>query len=194
MKAKPVTYKGINFRSKLEARWYIFMNKLGWKVEYEPDIEGLSNWIPDFLIIGNDTKVLVEVKPFLTEKEFDGQYARDTIKKITNSNWLKLNFDAVLLVGSTLNLTTSSAGAGTFVGGTIIRPTSVDENNPQGFYTDNFVYTDHSQKIGVCDEWLWFQDVINNSHEGGHCLDTENNERLEIAWNEAWSKLQWKPQ
>ena len=39
MQAIPITYQGINFRSKLEARWYIFMKNLGWNVEYEPHIE-----------------------------------------------------------------------------------------------------------------------------------------------------------
>ena len=41
MKAKQIIYDHLHFRSKLEARWYIFMKKLGWSIEYEPEIEGL---------------------------------------------------------------------------------------------------------------------------------------------------------
>ena len=51
IQAKPMVYEGINFRSKLEARWYFFMKNLGWNIEYEPDIEGIVGWIPDFLIL-----------------------------------------------------------------------------------------------------------------------------------------------
>lgn len=192
MKAIPTTYNGINFRSKLEARWYIFMKNLGWNVEYEPHIEGLNNWLPDFLIIGNGTKILVEVKPFNNSKDFLGDYAVDTIKKINNSNWLKLNFDAVIMVGSTLNLGKDMCGC-TFIGGEIIRPSNVDQYNPQGYYHEPFVYTDHSGKIGICDESIWYQDVINKDHNGGYSLDFENKEKLEICWNKAGSKLQWMP-
>src|SRR5690554_4428220 len=40
------TYKGINFRSRLEAKWAAFFDLLGWKWEYEP--VDLNGWIPDF--------------------------------------------------------------------------------------------------------------------------------------------------
>ena len=39
------------------------MKRLGWNIIYEPDIKGLNNWIPDFLIIGKNKKILVDVKP-----------------------------------------------------------------------------------------------------------------------------------
>ena len=48
MKAKQIIVDGIHFRSKLEARWYLFMKRLGWNIIYEPEIKGLNNWIPDF--------------------------------------------------------------------------------------------------------------------------------------------------
>jgi len=192
MRAIPITYKGINFRSKLEARWYIFMKSLGWNVEYEPEVEGLNNWLPDFLIIGNGTKILVEVKPFNSLKDFSSDYAVDTFKKINNSNWSKLSFDAVIVVGSTLNLGRSNCGE-SFIGGEIMRPVDVDEDHPDGCYSEGFVYTDHSNKIGICDDTIWYQDVINNNHDGFYNLENENREQLEIFWNKAGSKLQWMP-
>ena len=46
--AIPTTYKGIRFRSRLEARWAAMFDICGWRWEYEPlDLPG---WIPDFLI------------------------------------------------------------------------------------------------------------------------------------------------
>jgi len=60
IKAIPTTYAGVNFRSRLEARWAAFFDLCGWKWDYEPfDMEG---WAPDFKIKVNDFIVLVEVK------------------------------------------------------------------------------------------------------------------------------------
>src|SRR5580658_3875763 len=76
--AHPTTYAGVNFRSRLEARWAAFFNLLGWQWEYEPvDLEG---WVPDFEITipchGNHVYhhhvVLAEVKPFKSLKDFAG--------------------------------------------------------------------------------------------------------------------------
>lgn len=63
VKAIPTTYAGINFRSRLEAKWAVMFDALGWQWEYEPfDLPG---WIPDFVLRGKDGPVLVEVKPVL---------------------------------------------------------------------------------------------------------------------------------
>lgn len=58
----PNSYKGRNYRSLLETRWAIMFEKLGWQAEYEPF--ELNGWIPDFMLIGKDKSLLVEVKPF----------------------------------------------------------------------------------------------------------------------------------
>jgi hypothetical protein len=56
----PTLYKGVNFRSRLEARYAVLFDQLGWLWEYEPiDLDG---WIPDFVIKGR-RPILVEVKP-----------------------------------------------------------------------------------------------------------------------------------
>jgi hypothetical protein len=66
-KIKPVKtlYKNIYFRSRLEATWACFFDRLGWQWEYEPfDLDG---WFPDFLIkteFGDKKELLVEVKPY----------------------------------------------------------------------------------------------------------------------------------
>ena len=64
--AIPCQYKGINFRSLLEARWAYFFDKLGWTWQYEPfEMDG---YIPDFLVtLPLDIwSVVVDVKPFFT--------------------------------------------------------------------------------------------------------------------------------
>lgn len=67
-KAHPTTYAGVNFRSRLEARWAAFFDIVQIKWEYEPyDLEG---WSPDFSIIfPSGLSTLVEVKPIDWKKD-----------------------------------------------------------------------------------------------------------------------------
>lgn len=61
IKAIPTRYAGVNFRSRLEARWAAFFDLANIKWEYEPfDLEG---WAPDFLLRTELCNVLCEVKP-----------------------------------------------------------------------------------------------------------------------------------
>ena len=82
MKAKPVTYKGINFRSKLEARWYnFFTEECKFNTTYEPDVEGVTGYIPDFKIKGRLFDIYVEVKPFEELDEwFSPEYEQQRTK------------------------------------------------------------------------------------------------------------------
>lgn len=90
--AIPTKYRGIQFRSRLEARWAAMFDNLGWRYEYEP--MDLGGWIPDFILYGKGAEVLVEVKPWNPETEPDP----DLIRKIEQSG----ADQNVLLVGSTL--------------------------------------------------------------------------------------------
>lgn len=57
-------YRGYRFRSRLEARWAVFFDKMGYLWEYEPqgfDLGGaLGNYLPDFYI--RDLNAWIEVK------------------------------------------------------------------------------------------------------------------------------------
>lgn len=57
----PTVYAGIEFRSRLEARWAAFFDEIGWRWSYEPF--DADHYIPDFLIHG-ERSMLVEIKPF----------------------------------------------------------------------------------------------------------------------------------
>lgn len=80
-KGIPTRYAGVQFRSRLEARWAAFFDICEWRWDYEPiDLDG---YIPDFLVDTPDTKqLLVEVKPAL--KLTDYQEAQATIDE---SEW-----------------------------------------------------------------------------------------------------------
>ncbi len=66
IKAIPTEYKGIQMRSRLEARWAMFFDKLGWGWSYEP-IE-YDGWIPDFLLRAAIGHIRIDVKPELMSR------------------------------------------------------------------------------------------------------------------------------
>ena len=58
--AIPTLYRGRMYRSRLEARWAAFFDRLGWTYEYEPF--DLGKWSPDFMIT-EPFDALLEIKP-----------------------------------------------------------------------------------------------------------------------------------
>jgi hypothetical protein len=83
-------YNGVNFRSRLEAKWAAMFDLLEWKWTYEPrDFDG---WIPDFAIHGSRI-IYVEVKP----AEY---FPRDVGDKMIRSGC----DDRMLIVGSRVPL------------------------------------------------------------------------------------------
>lgn len=60
MHAIPTRYNGVNYRSRLEAKWARFFDLLEWPHEYEPlDLDG---YIPDF-VLKFKKPIAVEIKP-----------------------------------------------------------------------------------------------------------------------------------
>lgn len=95
--AIPTIYNGVQFRSRLEARWAAFFDLAGWRWEYEPF--DLNGYIPDFaLFLDNEgySNTIVEVKPALCYSDF-GELP---LRKLEQSG-LWQNY---LLIGATLYL------------------------------------------------------------------------------------------
>jgi hypothetical protein len=66
MIVRPTRYAGVFFRSRTEARWAVFWDRLGIGWEYEPERFELPNgqiYIPDFRICCGEDSTLVEIKP-----------------------------------------------------------------------------------------------------------------------------------
>lgn len=64
VKVLQTRYKGYHFRSRLEARWAVFFDALGWEWRYEDEGFVLTNdrhYLPDFLLPQCGT--YIEVKP-----------------------------------------------------------------------------------------------------------------------------------
>lgn len=68
----PTEFKGIVYRSKLEARWAVYLDYLGIKFLYEPEGFEMSDglrYLPDFYF--NDFNLYGEVKPDAPISEYD---------------------------------------------------------------------------------------------------------------------------
>lgn len=193
MKAKPIVYESIHFRSKLEARWYIFMKKLGWNIIYEPEIEGINGWIPDFLIIGKKHKILVDVKPIDKDKEWENHPDRH---KIENSGVVNLNYE-ILILGSNLKLNGDNK-----IG--ILYP--IDDFYPEGRdeldkpiekpimdYTLALpIFNKDKKKYGFLDQSGGWYGGCRITGEYKTNLNDEDESYIDECWNKAWSELRWK--
>ena len=213
MKAIPIIYEGIQFRSKLEARWYIFMKKLGWNVVYEPEIEGINGWIPDFLIIGECHKTLVDVKGIdrVTDwcnSKWDNEKNKSIITskhkdydKILNSGIKNLHDYELLILGSNLQLDGRSG-----MGILHTRAYHYDDKTGKGKKLNDLerssetVFSRVGDQIGFMDhEGSWCCRVTGEGgktyifrpdpHYNEHCSTYE---KIDTHWNEAGTKLRWK--
>jgi hypothetical protein len=119
MKAIPITYQGIEFRSKLECRHYIFMKKIGWNIEYEPEVEGVYGYQPDFELFSetevknsgcsiSSDRYFIEVKPIRSQAEFYNDSYKSFRDKVYRSGIL--NKGILFIVGNNLKLRNDVTG------------------------------------------------------------------------------------
>ena len=105
IQALPAVYKGIMFRSRLEARWAIFFDHCGMKWEYEPQgykLEDGTCYLPDFLLhdlVGRVSgDLFVEVKGKLTYS--DAQKIKAFTKPEKEKEGIPYITKPLLLVGN----------------------------------------------------------------------------------------------
>lgn len=118
MKPISVNINGIQFRSKLEARWYYFMGDhaydivegkhvkgpFDWPIEYEPDLHDVGGYMPDFIIFGDVKKILVEVKPISYIKDFYEPEYKEFREKVKRANIFEKGYH-LIIVGNRIDLT-----------------------------------------------------------------------------------------
>ena len=83
---KPIEtiYNGYRFRSRLEARWAVFLDSLGVKYEYEPEgfrLPDGSMYLPDFRVMCHASRGQ-DCEPFPLYIEVKGQMDEASAKKI----------------------------------------------------------------------------------------------------------------
>ncbi len=89
IKAIPTRYAGVQFRSRLEARWAAYFDLIGAKWDYEPlDFDG---WIPDFILPDLiECPILLEVKPMFTDWH---EEMCTMVKAVEAAGWRETSFD-----------------------------------------------------------------------------------------------------
>lgn len=176
--AIPTKYRGLQFRSRLEAQWAAFFDLLEWPWEYEP--LDLNGYIPDFVLLfeAPGKKVLVEVKPAL-----DAEQMKPHMGKIIGSGWA----DDFLIVGAT--------------GPTAIRIGPWDSHQVHiGLLYDFSWSMEGAARIGLCRQGHWGFDHDEASWAcrvcGTHKGITYGNrlEPLQELWHRAKNLTQWRGQ
>lgn len=184
----PTTYKDIEFRSRLEAKWAAFFDQCGWHWSYETlDFNG---WISDFSI--GQLPVLVEIKPFHHEAEW-----RDSIAKIINSGCT----DPVILLGAdaTFRAWEDDCEDAPKIGWLSIFEGRRDdcEAGERSIWDLHFGFTEGNKKLGLCPmnggwkNYIWNTD---NPKSARVWLGQEDKRNTLIAfWREACNRSQWRP-
>lgn len=75
IKALETRYNGYRFRSRLEARWAVFFDEMGWSYEYEPEgfeLDRGIKYLPDFYL--PEFNMYVEVKHENAFEELEGGF------------------------------------------------------------------------------------------------------------------------
>lgn len=98
IKAIETEYNGYRFRSRLEARWAVFLDALGIRYEYEP--EGFSlpsgkHYLPDFRVKCYGTRGHVGDEPFDLYIEVKGRMTQKDADRIAEFAGKSVNDDMV---------------------------------------------------------------------------------------------------
>lgn len=183
MHSYPTIYRGVRYRSRLEARWAAFFDLLGWRHQYEPfDLKG---WIPDFLIRGHN-EVLVEVKPIGNIEQFERP-------KVLNALVQSYRYGTELLVvGHTIFSSDESDG---MIGPAIGWLGEFIENNASGpieAYWFAKAILNRNQNWGFFHALASYKDRITGAYDGDHHLMIPSDREVQLLWAEAGNEVQWK--
>lgn len=199
-KGIPTKYKGIQFRSRLEAKWAAFFDLMHWKWQYEPcDFNG---WIPDFVLFGREHSIYVEVKPVsFFPKEVADKVERSGCNKdilivgLTTplperSVWDIFEYNPTDLGGGFIGWLWESGDCGWGEMGWNAAPYS---QSPLTAYLEaGCSYTD--DRIGFIHPIGSYEDRITGIHDGDHHLHFNliDKEKISQLWAVACNKTQWK--
>ena len=191
IKAIPTIYRGVMFRSRLEARWAAFFDLCKWHWDYEPfDCDG---WIPDFLIRGK-TNLLVEVKPAI---EFPSDVAVKIEKACESS---PLDGFELLILGSVVPVRFDEVGGIVWNDRNIIGwlGESWDEDPPR---SDGTQFSWHAalcgvacqgDSIGIGHATGSYHNRITGGYDGNPLYDDGLPKTVQDLWREAGNVVQWR--
>jgi hypothetical protein len=186
----PTKYKGITFRSRTEARWARFFDKIRWPWEYEPiDLRG---YLPDFVLPFDRGPLLIEIKSDLLIKDLHKHAA-----KIEASGW---EHEAIILGGTLLPADRDGKSFAKF------ERSECAESIPIGIMTEGINWPEETYWSGAMFGFCLACRSYTFSHEYGdyscrRCGDNTSvpvlmiDSMLELAgdyWVEAGEEVRWR--
>ena len=187
IKAKPTMYNGRQYRSRLEVKWAVFFDLIGWTCEYEPF--DLGGWSPDFLIKTEPkmADILVEVKP-ITE------FNENVAKKMESNTWGRGLSHSLLLLGCSPISSELSPNHRICIGwiSPIFSETKRTERAPE-WYGALLEYH-KSNGFDFTREFGDFNSYMNLSYDSIPCKEMILCTRDSIMnyWNESCNRVQWQ--
>lgn len=182
----PTAYGGVNFRSRLEAKWAAFFDLCGWQWTYEPfDLYG---YIPDF-VLDFHRPLLVEVKGVATF----GELERHT-GKIDSSGWEH----EVLLVGGCIGREGDAPGSGDITQVGLLRERFDDDEGTMHYgWNDACIGSCEDMpapcaRISVCSSIGGFECRVCGNYDG-KALHGLRPGLVDALWREAGNLVQWRP-
>lgn len=172
--AIPTKYRGVQFRSRLEAKWAAFFDLAGWPYEYEQlDLDG---YIPDF-ILDLHRPLLVEIKPALHLGEL-----MDHASKIERAGWT----GEALLVGASLFET----GAENPILGMLGERTDSPDGTGLDWGHGRLFTCACCERVSLLHcRGGWNCRVCGHAEGNGHILGAKGRE----MWVQAGNAVQWRP-
>lgn len=178
MRAIPTLWNGVQFRSRLEAKWASFFARIGWGWDYEPI--DLGGYIPDFFVgIDGRRDLLVEVKPFL---RLDDDTIGAAHEKILESGYQGL----ALIVGARIGWDVSCTDV---VGIGFLADTKDGSSDDSAFICP----CTEGRHMALCVvQGLWYCRMCGGGHKVYHGASLQSRLQILSAWNSASNDVQWR--
>lgn len=178
MGAIATTFDGIEYRSRLEARWAAFMHNIGWEHTYEP-LDG-DGYIPDFIVHGA-AAFFVEVKPAVVLSEFRQEQAK------VERGLQQFDRD-VVIVGVTPFLT-SAQGFASYCANSASVGWMLSESDWQDA---DWITCLHCHAAAVFHTTMSFHSRPCGHYDGDHLLGQPALDYLQGAWSDACNEVKWR--
>ena len=185
--AVPTIYRGIRYRSRLEAKWAAMFDRLGWQHRYEP-VDG-DRYIPDFLIEG-ERPLLVEIKPATMLDEY-----RDPVPKAERGLREHWKHDVLILGMSPLptQLDGTAAADATFHPPAGWLGELSDDCSGWSWDTGVWFSCKECGEVGVYQQMQSWEGRPCGHYDGDHLLGRINPSLLDDHWAFACNETQWNP-
>jgi hypothetical protein len=178
-------YDGIEYRSRLEARWAAFMRNIGWDTVYEP-FDG-DGYIPDFLVQG-PRPMLIEVKPAVTLAEYEAAVPK--AEKGLAAHWAH----DVLIVGASPLPQIGQYHVDSVTVGWLGEFMKMDNDKlpPWTWALSDWFTCTNCKAISIYhNEWS-YRGRPCGCYDGRHYLGVANDRLLKSFWADACNDVKWR--